>query len=153
MTDKTTTERIRNFARWARTPRGAKVASCMSIEHRYRPERLVGDEREDRSTPAPDIDVRDALHVWRAINPTAGFPARWYLAISARFILRLSGYEFAGYLRRHRLPVTRNQDEHERLVYEAMCAARNAIERADLARMRGMGYKQGVSLGHGSGAA
>lgn len=153
MTDKPTAARIVNFARWARTPRGAKLSACMSIEHRYRPERLHADELDDRRTPAPDIDIRDALHVWRAINPTAGFPVRWYLAISARFILRLDGYQFAGYLRRHRIPVTRNQSEHDRLVKEALSAAKNAIERADLAQARKFVYKQAVPVGHGSGAA
>lgn len=151
MIDRETTGRIVNFARWARTPRGAKLSACMSIEHRYRPERLVGDAREERSAPAPDIDIRDAVHVWRAINPTNGFPVRWYLAISARFIFRLAGYEFSGYMRRHGVPVTRNDDEHDRLVYEALSAARNVIRRADeIAWRRDVGYNRGVATGDGS---
>lgn len=151
MIDTHTVERIRNFARWARTPRGAKLSACMSIEHRYRPERLHADELDDRRTPAPDIDVRDALVVWRAINPTAGFPARWYLALSARFILRLEGFAFGGYMRRHGVPVGRSADEHDALVAQALSAARNVLERADLARAQALRYNRPVPMGHGRG--
>jgi hypothetical protein len=148
--DKPTIDRIVNFARWARTPRGAALATCYSAEGRYRPEMLRGDEAVDRSAPKPEpVDVRDALLVWRAINPTQGFPVRWYMAISARFIWRLQGYEFAGYMRRHKVPVTRNEDEHDRLVYQALSAARNVIERADVAHARRLRYSPAVPTGHG----
>jgi hypothetical protein len=150
MIDKATVERVTNWARWAHTPRGARLSACMSIEHRYRPERLLGDEMDDRRTPALVVDVRDALLVWRAISPANGFPTRWYLALSARFVLRLSGYEFAGYMRRHKVPVGRTADEHDGLVYEALSAARNAIRRADLAGLSRLRYKATVPSGHGS---
>lgn len=148
--DNAIVHRIINFARWARTPRGAALATCYSAEWRYRPELLRGDEIADRSEPKPEpVDVRDALLVWRAINPVQGFPSRWYMAISARFIFRLQGYPFAGYMRRHGVPVTRNEDEHDRLVYQALCAARNVIERAGLAQARRAMYSPVVPMGHG----
>jgi hypothetical protein len=132
VTDSATIDRIINFARWARTPRGA-VATCYSAEGRYRPERLrEGEEAERRTAPHP-VDVRDALAVWRAINPTRGFPVRWYLAISARFILGLHGWQFAGYMRRHRVPVSRSDAEHDRLIAQALAAARVALERQTVA--------------------
>ena len=141
MIDTSTVNRINNFAAWARTPRGEKLASCYSAEGRYVPELLRGDERADRSMPKPDpVDVRDALTVWRAINPVEGFPKRFYLAISARFIFRLKGWQFVGYMRRHDLPVGRSDEEHDGLVYQSITAAKNAIHRADLAQRSRLGY-------------
>lgn len=144
-----TVSRVQNWAAWARTPRGAALATCYSAEGRYRPEMLRGDELEDRSEPKRIVDVRDALLVWRAINPTQGFPVRWYMALSARFIFRLQGYEFAGYMKRHKVPVTRSEEEHDRLVYQALSAARNVIERAEVAQARRLRYKAPVAMGHG----
>ena len=132
--DTRTVDRITNFARWARTPRGEALARCYSIEGRYQPEQLRGDAERDRRTPDNPVDVRDALLVWRAISPANGFPARWYVAISGRFVLRLGRQDFAGYMRRHKVPVGWSEDEHDGLVYQALCAARNSIERADRAR-------------------
>lgn len=129
--DRKTVDRVINFAAWARSPRGARLASCMSIEGRYRPEILRGDAEEDRRTASYAVDVRDALVVWRTITPANGFPKRWYLALSARYVMRCVGYDFVGYMRRHGVPVGRSADEHDALVYDALCATRNALERAD----------------------
>lgn len=118
-----------NFARWARSGRGG-AATCYSAEGRYRPELLRGDTLDDRRNPLPPIDVRDALLVFRAIGPAHGFPAKWYLAISAEFIWRLEGWQFVGYMRRHGYPISRRHEDIERLVGEAVAAAGNAIDKA-----------------------
>ena len=132
--DIATVDRITNFARWARTPRGEALARCFSIEGRYQPEQLRGDAERDRRTPLDPVDVRDALLVWRAISPANGFPVRWYVALSGRFVLRLGRQDFTGYMRRHHVPVGWTAQEHDGLVVQALHAARNAIERADRAR-------------------
>lgn len=124
-----TTDRLVNWARWARD-RGGRSAHCYSAEGRYRPEKLRGDTEEERRTPLAPIDVRDAMHVYRAIMVQNGFPKRMYLVLTAEFVLRLEVRQFQGYLRRHGHGGVSSRDL-EQLVVDAVHAAGNAIRRAD----------------------
>lgn len=124
-------DRLENWARWSRNRR-ASAKTCYSAEGRYRPELLRGDAEVDRRTPIPSVDSRDALLVFRAIGPAHGFPKRWFIALSAVFIERLPvGYQLAGYMRKHGIPVTRSEPEQHRLILESVSAAGAAITRAD----------------------
>lgn len=141
--DRSTLERVRNWAAWSRAGHGHR-ATCHSAEGRYQaPSNL---DREPAG--GPTIDVRDALHVWRAISPTSGFPRLWFVALSGRFIWGLQGWQFVGYMRRHHVPVGRSDDEHDRLIDQALSAAAAAIVRADrLASVRRFGYGHATSMG------
>ena len=126
-----TRDRLVNYGRWARAGK-APAARCYSIEGRYRPERLTHDEEEDRRAVRPlPIDTRDALLVFRAINPALGrFPVRLHLALAAEFIFRLPPRNWQGYMRRHGHGGIATQDI-EGLVALALHAARNSLARHD----------------------
>lgn len=133
MTDEQSThDRLVNWARWSRSGLH-RLGTCYSAEGRYRPEVLRGDAEAERRTPLDPIDQRDALAVMRALSPAKGFPVRWYLALSARYIWRLDGFEFVGYMRRHKVPVGRSQSEHEMLIADAMRAAKARLIRQKVA--------------------
>ena len=102
---------------------------CYSLEGRYRPEILRGDEETERRLATVPVDVRDALAVWRAINPANGFPARAAFALAAEYVFRMPPDMFSGYMRRHGFPV-RHRALAE-LVNDARYMARNAIARMD----------------------
>lgn len=134
-----TRSRLVNWARWSRSGRGGP-ATCMSLEGRYvRPSLLDREDEGAREPKAAPIDTRDALLVYRAINPVNGFPRKWHLALAAEFILRLEQRQFQGYLRRHGCGGTSGRDLAQ-LVADAVVGAGNAIHRADLARFRGLRY-------------
>jgi hypothetical protein len=119
--------RLVNWARWSRDR--PAVVRCYSLEGRYRPELLRGDEEQERRHATMPVDVRDALRVYRAVNVTHGFPARMAFALAAEYVFRLPPEMFSGYMRRHGFPV-RHRALAE-LVNEARYMARNAILRAD----------------------
>jgi hypothetical protein len=123
-----TRDRLINWARWSRTSAN-RLHTCCSIEGRYRPERLTEQEEFDRRTADDPIDVRDALAVFRAVNPANGFPVRFSLALSAEFIFRMRPDAFRGYMRRHGEPV--REREYDELVRIAIHAAANALKRRD----------------------
>lgn len=125
--DATTHDRLVNWARWARDRPSAM--RCYSLEGRYRPEILRGDEETERRLATVPVDVRDALAVWRAINPANGFPARAAFALAAEYVFRMPPDMFSGYMRRHGFRV-RHRALAE-LVNEARYMARNAIARMD----------------------
>lgn len=125
--DSTTHDRLVNWARWARDRPSAM--RCYSLEGRYRPEILRGDEEAERRLATVPVDVRDALAVWRAINPANGFPARAAFALAAEYVFRMPPDMFSGYMRRHGFPV--RYRAIDALVNEARHMARNAIKRAD----------------------
>ncbi|MEN9807217.1 MAG: hypothetical protein RL756_1737 [Pseudomonadota bacterium] len=124
-----TRDRLVNWARWSRTSRN-RLHTCCSIEGRYRPERLTEQEEADRRTADDPIDVRDALAVFRAVNPANGFPVRFTLALSAEFIFRLRPDQFRAYMRRHGEHV--REREYDELVRIAIHAAANALQRRDM---------------------
>lgn len=76
-------DRLTNWSVWARERTGGSIIG--SAEVKYRPER--GDQ-ETRRTPRLDIDALDAQVVGKAIAPAGGFPARWFLLIKLRFLIR-----------------------------------------------------------------
>ena len=126
-----TRDRMVNWGRWARSGK-APAARCYSIEGRYRPERLTIDEEEDRRTVRPlPIDTRDALLVFRAVNPAiSGFPVRLHLALAAEFVFRLPPRNWQGYMRRHGYGGIPTQ-EIDALVVSALHAARNVLARRE----------------------
>ena len=122
-----THERLVNWARWSRDR--PAVVRCYSLEGRYRPELLRGDEEQERRHATVPVDVRDALRVYRAVNVAHGFPARMAFALAAEYVFRMPPEMFAGYMRRHGFPV-RHRALAE-LVNDARYVARNAIARMD----------------------
>lgn len=122
-----THERLVNWARWSRDR--PAVVRCYSLEWRYRPELLRGDEEQERRHATVPVDVRDALRVYRAVNVAHGFPARMAFALAAEYVFRMPPEMFAGYMRRHGFPV-RHRALAE-LVNDARYMARNAIARMD----------------------
>lgn len=122
-----THERLVNWARWSRDR--PAVVRCYSLEGRYRPELLRGDEEQERRHATVPVDVRDALRVYRAVNVAHGFPARMAFALAAEYVFRMPPEMFAGYMRRHGFPV-RHRALAE-LVNDARYMARNAIARMD----------------------
>lgn len=133
MDSQTTRDRLINWARWSRSGRGGP-ATCMSLEGRYvRPSLIDREDEGAREPKAAPIDTRDALLVYRAVNPVNGFPKKWSLALTAEFILRLEQRQFQGYLRRHGCGGTSGRDLAQ-LVADAVLGAGNAIYRAELAR-------------------
>lgn len=123
----TTHLRLINWARWSRDR--PAIVRCFSLEGRYRPELLRGDEEEERRHASIPVDVRDALRVYRAINTAHGFPAQQAFTLAAEYVFRFEPQMFAGYMRRHGFPI--RQRELPAIVQGARIAARNAIERAD----------------------
>lgn len=124
-----TRDRLVNWARWSRSS-PHRLHTCCSIEGRYRPERLTEADEVERRTALDPIDVRDALAVFRAINPANGFPVRFTLTLSAEFIFRLSPGQFRAYMRRHGEPV--RDREFDELVRVSIHAAANALQRREL---------------------
>lgn len=122
-----THERLVNWARWSRDR--PAVVRCYSLEGRYRPELLRGDEEQERRHATVPVDVRDALRVYRAVNVAHGFPARMAFALAAEYVFRMPPEMFAGYMRRRGFPV-RHRALAE-LVNDARYMARNAIARMD----------------------
>jgi len=122
-----TRDRLINFGRWARSGK-APAAHCYSAEGKYRPERLTLDEEEDRrAVRALPIDTKDALTVFRAINPAlGGFPVRLHLALAAEFVFRLPPRNWQGYMRRHVYGGIATQ-EIDGLVLTALHAARDVL--------------------------
>lgn len=119
--------RLKNWARWARDR--PAVVRCFSLEGRYRPELLRGDEEQERRQASISVDVRDALLVYRAVNVAHGFPARAAFTLAAEYVFRMPPEMFSGYMRRHGFPV-RYRALLE-LVNDARYSARNAIHRAE----------------------
>ena len=119
--------RLQNWARWARDR--PAVVRCFSLEGRYRPELLRGDEEQERRQASVPVDVRDALLVYRAVNVAHGFPVRAAFTLAAEYVFKMPQEMFSGYMRRHGFPV-RYRALHE-LVNDARYSARNAIRRAE----------------------
>lgn len=126
--DKSTHDRLVNWARWSRSGRSA--AAARSIEGRYRPELLREGEEEERRSASVPIDIRDALLVQRALCPTRGFPVKLRLVLSAEYILRLDIPRMQGYLRRHGHGGT-NARDIDLLTQAAVTSAANSIRRMD----------------------
>lgn len=126
--DKTTHDRLVNWARWSRS--GKSSERTKSIEGRYRPELLREGEEEERRSASMPIDVRDALLVQRALCPTRGFPVKLRLVLSAEYILRLDVPRMQGYLRRHGHGATAR--DLDGLLRDAMASAANRVRRMDV---------------------
>jgi hypothetical protein len=124
--DKTTADRLINWARWSRA--GKSSARTKSMEGRYRPEMLREGEEEERRSASVPIDVRDALLVQRALCPTRGFPVKLRLLLSAEYIYRMDVPHLQGYMRRHGHAV--NARDINDLLSSAMAAAASAVRRS-----------------------
>ncbi len=118
--------RLVNWARWSRDR--PVTHRAFSVEGRFRPEILRGDEEEERRHASHPVDIRDALLVYRAIVPPA-FPREFAFALAGEFIFRFEPRIFIGYLRRHGIRV-RDRDLHQH-VADAVFAAKAAIKRAE----------------------
>ena len=127
--DKTTADRLINWARWSRS--GKAAARTKSMEGRYRPELLRECEEAERRSVSVPIDIRDALAVQRALCPTRGFPVKVRLLLSAEFIYRLDMPRLQGYMRRHGHGGI-NARDIDGLVTDAVTAAANAIRRSEV---------------------
>ena len=125
--DKTTADRLINWARWSRS--GKSSARTKSMEGRYRPELLRECEEAERRSASVPIDVRDALLVQRALCPTRGFPVKLRLLLSAEHIYRMDVPKMQGYMRRHGYAGI-NARDIDRLMADAMTSAQNAIRRS-----------------------
>ena len=125
--DKTTADRLVNWARWSRS--GKAAARTKSIEGRYRPEMLREGEEEERRSASMPIDVRDALLVQRSICPTRGFPVKLRLLLSAEYIYRMDVQQMQGYMRRHGHGGI-NSRAIDALMADAVTSASNAIRRS-----------------------
>jgi hypothetical protein len=125
--DKTTADRLINWARWSRS--GKSSARTKSMEGRYRPELLRECEEAERRSVSVPVDLRDALAVQRALCPTRGFPVKLRLLLSAEFIYRLDMPRLQGYMRRHGHGGINARDV-DSLVSDAVCAASNAMRRS-----------------------
>lgn len=122
-----TRDRLTNYARWSRSGSGGP-ATCQSIEGRYRPERLTADEEQDRRRARTEIDVQDALQVWRAIQPVRGFPRPLWAVLSGAYVFRLRDEGLRRYLySAHRMSVRAR--DLAALVHEAEVAAHNRLQR------------------------
>ena len=121
-----THDRLVNWARWSRDRPATHRA--FSAEGRYRPETLRGDVEDERRRPAPPVDVRDALLVYRALMPPA-FPREFAFVLAGEYIFRFEPRMFGGYLRRHAVHV---RDRHlTKMVAAAVAAAHGALQRHD----------------------
>ena len=125
--DKTTADRLINWARWSRA--GKSSGRTKSMEGRYRPELLRECEEAERRSASMPIDIRDALAVQRALCPTRGFPVKLRLLLSAEYIYRMDVPKTQGYMRRHGHGGITSRDI-DRLTADAICAAQNAIRRS-----------------------
>lgn len=128
--------RLINWARWSRDR--PAVVRCFSLEGRYRPELLRGDEEEERRHASISVDVRDALRVYRAINTAHGFPAREAFTLAAEYVFRFEPQMFGGYMRRHGFPIRHR--ELPTLVQAAKLMAHNAMKQQALASQDNRGY-------------
>ena len=126
--DKTTADRLINWARWSRS--GKSAARTKSMEGRYRPELLRECEEAERRSVSVPVDLRDALAVQRALCPTRGFPVKLRLLLSAEYIYRLDVQQIQGYMRRHGHGGINARDV-DGLVSNAVTAAANAIRRSE----------------------
>lgn len=119
-----THDRLINWARWSRDRPATHRA--FSIEGRFRPEILRGDEEEQRRHATVPVDIRDALLVYRALVPPA-FPREFAFTLAAEYIYRFEPRMMTGYLRRHGVRV--RDRELRAQVSRAMYAARASIKR------------------------
>lgn len=120
-----TRRRLANWGAWSRV--GRHVATCYSAEGRYRPERLLGDTEDDRRRARTEVDIQDALAVWRAILPIYGMPLGLALVLHGVYVRRLRDESLRAWLRRRKMHI-RGRDLAS-VVYEAELAAHNRLAR------------------------
>ena len=123
-----TRERLRNWGAWSRTARTVHVA--YSAEGRYRPERLHQDEEADRRRARGEVDVNDALHVWRAIMPQHGMPLGMAFVLHGVYTHKHRGESLRGFL--HKRGMTIRGRDLDATVHQAEFTAHNRIARLDI---------------------
>lgn len=119
--------RLENWGAWSRDRR--HFATAYSAEGRYRPERLAGDTESDRRRARRQVDVLDALQVWRAILPAHGMPLMCAMVLHGRYAHGLRDQSLRGWLRRHGMSVRGRDLEH--VLHQAELAAHNRLARLD----------------------
>jgi len=125
-----TRDRLSNWGAWSRDRR--HFATAYSAEGRYRPERLIGDTEADRRRARRQVDVLDALTVWRAILPARGMPIACAMVLHGVYAHNLRDRSLRAWLARHGMGV-RGRDL-DAAVHQAEVAAHNRLARLDSAR-------------------